>query len=644
LESKHQSIANSAIALWNSSFGNCQERLEYPERVEKALLRLRPIADLQLPFFPESLLSEEPVDGGQPIHFAETQNDSTNFFSSTSSDLVMRKHHTPYLNPFPIDRLRQFTAQVLIEVPRSAPGKRSRDETPEINKRKSRKRDSTPRLRHDDSQIQFEPIVSSPGLDTVLDSQLLTDRQKEVKERQEAEAAMFPDLRSSPRSKDKMQKNTASDAELPFHRSSSSTKLRQTTSPSVERQATPTIVPGGDEDNFVASSPTPTRSLHEHLDISAPPSSPPEAVFKERLVEFTESCDDSNIPSSPPEQVQEVENDTTTSIDPSAQIDPYAIENNPLSTFESSPDQREEPELEAPSSLLESFNDEHGPVLTPMGVEHEQSARVLCDPETEKEEIEPPGTPTRVRDDTPSQQTPKTPNEVFVDAQSNPIFSEQQTVNEDVFEDALSSPRLNMRSAAPDQGSSPLSNLDQSSMLRLMSKFDERSSQANGQGSFVEREQNLRMQTRSSLSKNAGHARDSPSVRTRSQGDATPRMPSSIELDEAAVAIHEPAGSSDQIQKSSSLPSLIPETPGKIPLMAEDEEEDLQDLDPDSTIIVDIRGLNWVEATFAKRSTHRKGSSKKRRHEEVTEDAAGDQGEVLNTQDAKAEGKRLYKI
>jgi len=52
-------------------------------------------------------------------------------------------------------------------------------------------------LRHDDSQIEFARIESSPVPEE--DSQLLTDRQKDVAERQRRDAAaMFPDIQSSP--------------------------------------------------------------------------------------------------------------------------------------------------------------------------------------------------------------------------------------------------------------------------------------------------------------------------------------------------------------------------------------------------------------------------------------------------------------
>lgn len=58
---------------------------------------------------------------------------------------------------------------------------------------------SKTRLRHEDSQIQFAAIESSPLNPQALNSQTLTDHQKEVRTRQYAEGcALFPDIFSSP--------------------------------------------------------------------------------------------------------------------------------------------------------------------------------------------------------------------------------------------------------------------------------------------------------------------------------------------------------------------------------------------------------------------------------------------------------------
>ena len=63
---------------------------------------------------------------------------------------------------------------------------------------------SKPRLHHDDSQVHFAPIEPSPTGSNGVDSQLLTDRQKEVKERQSKETtALFSDIRASPKPKKK---------------------------------------------------------------------------------------------------------------------------------------------------------------------------------------------------------------------------------------------------------------------------------------------------------------------------------------------------------------------------------------------------------------------------------------------------------
>jgi len=53
LRSRHESILNKSIGMWNRTFG-CVEALEYPEDMRKALLRLRFMTDIQTPTFPEA--------------------------------------------------------------------------------------------------------------------------------------------------------------------------------------------------------------------------------------------------------------------------------------------------------------------------------------------------------------------------------------------------------------------------------------------------------------------------------------------------------------------------------------------------------------------------------------------------------------
>ena len=119
------------------------------------------------------------------------------------------------------------------------------------------------RLRHDDSQIQFAAIESSPLQPEAVESQYLTDRQKEVKERQGREAAAFPEIRSSPRSTSR-----PTDYVLP--------KLVFNSKSAVDGETSPTYLPDALMDKLLGSSPTPSskRSSDRRSD-DDPPSSPP---------------------------------------------------------------------------------------------------------------------------------------------------------------------------------------------------------------------------------------------------------------------------------------------------------------------------------------------------------------------------------
>ena len=127
------------------------------------------------------------------------------------------------------------------------------------------------RLRHDDSQIQFAAIESSPlGLEN-RDSQMLTDRQREVKERQGLEAAMFPEIKSSPAAVTK-----ASALHIP------QLAFKPNQAPSVginaDDEISPTLPPNAMMNGFLGSSPTPSSGRHKSQNIfsdDGPPSSPP---------------------------------------------------------------------------------------------------------------------------------------------------------------------------------------------------------------------------------------------------------------------------------------------------------------------------------------------------------------------------------
>lgn len=127
------------------------------------------------------------------------------------------------------------------------------------------------RLRHNDSQVQFAAIDSSPLAPEPTDSQVLTDRQKEVKERQDLEAAMFPEIRSSP-------KRASLPAEYSLPRLVFKPEHGQTLNPAVEEQTSPMYPPDILMNDFLGSSPTPASSKKGTNGMESPdgpPSSPP---------------------------------------------------------------------------------------------------------------------------------------------------------------------------------------------------------------------------------------------------------------------------------------------------------------------------------------------------------------------------------
>ncbi|OBT71769.1 hypothetical protein VF21_09399 [Pseudogymnoascus sp. 05NY08] len=239
LNSKRKPIANSAITLWNTTFGT-KSTLTYPPDVAKALARLRPVADLKLPTFPAAYDEAAPPSGPQ---FIDSDSDSQALSFRCSSRPASRGV-TPYAESSPLPSHRKAKSpHPSIELSKSASKKRLSTRASKLSEKK--KRDTTPRLRHDDSQIQFAAIASSPTAD---DSQLLTDHQREVKERQQEEAAaMFPDLRKSPRMKTRRSgEKLALSSDLPV------TEGTTWGTPSISRVAER-------EDDFITSSPTPRR-------------------------------------------------------------------------------------------------------------------------------------------------------------------------------------------------------------------------------------------------------------------------------------------------------------------------------------------------------------------------------------------------
>lgn len=622
LESKHRTIVNGAIRLWNATFADCTESLDYPPKIKSALLRLRPVADLQLPFFPESTETDISEEHRQPLTFAETQDDSINFLEPIRLDSILSKESMSALDS---SRDRKSTPQALIhgEYPTPGANKRSREETPEMGIRLLKKRVPTPKLRHDDSQIQFEAIDSSPIVDEALESQLLTDRQREVKERQKVDAAMFPDLRSSPRSR-----GTPSTPELPLHRSVS--KPRSISSPGIARQTTPTLILQAEEDDFVNSSPTPTRA-----NTSEPPSSPPEASTKQQVATYDEESD---IPSSPPEIIENLSSVHTTPLFPSAQFDPYAIETTrTVSTYEDTPGES----IQLKTSSASGAPLKAGRITRRSAADvHPSEAESVSKPNQITEStsvLDINSLPDGQDGSATDQQSNKTP--IFHDALTSPVSSDGHAANTEVFEDAVSSPHLDTGKTTTEKASSPISDFDESSMLRLVKEYD--------QGSGRPR-RSVRLST---------GKENQPAEPLVSTDSPCPTRSSDAPAESATGGVHRPvAVYHDKTDKprqepnlapgigsqSSSFPSLIPETPGvkERAFVTDDGDE----LDPDETIFVETPDDYEPYASSRRRRSRAlftrirnwsvSPASKKRKHEEAT----GAEGEVPDSQGHNFEG------
>lgn len=269
--SPHRQVVNETILFWNAKFGG-QRSLEYPPKLESVLRARMVNADIELPAFPDSNIEHVPATLPD---FFETESRDTNTISAQGPASGLQPHQqwaTCELKP---EQSEYFTAQ-------KSPAVNVTTIPNTVDRRSAASGSSTPkaRLRHDDSQIQFALIDSSP-IRFEDDSQHFTEHQKEVKARQNETAQMFPELSSSP-----MAQSTALLRPL-SKRLDFSSEARLTDEDEV---GTPTALPDatGLMSDDLPSSPTPSstkdagqavldldddQATEDELD--EPPSSPP---------------------------------------------------------------------------------------------------------------------------------------------------------------------------------------------------------------------------------------------------------------------------------------------------------------------------------------------------------------------------------
>ncbi len=254
--------------------------MEYPENLRKVLSRLSKVTELQLPTFPYedetevgstrasiSDVTDTRKAMSSPFNFVETQ--------ASQEDNEQVQAWTPAKAASVWPRLQGcITPSKTIRSPRR---QTTSSESKSLRRTIANRISKTPskaRLRHNDSQIHFAPIDSSPLAFDDTDSQLLTDHQMEIKERQTHDAAIFPKLGSSPQSNGRKR-----DQGLPRLNLGLSGQSRGPMEPDDQTSPILPIIDGNLEE-FLGSSPTPRSSRKyssDPLSDGGPPSSPPDA-------------------------------------------------------------------------------------------------------------------------------------------------------------------------------------------------------------------------------------------------------------------------------------------------------------------------------------------------------------------------------
>ncbi|KAL8729474.1 MAG: hypothetical protein Q9166_004722 [cf. Caloplaca sp. 2 TL-2023] len=273
--SRHPTIVNDMITTWNQTFAKA-ESLEYPEPLRVVLTKLRPMVDIGLPSFVED--DDFDIDSS-PFNFVESHGEDTDADAQIAALTTSR-----YLGPTapPVSNRSSHSPAVGVRSSGTSASRRASRMTPRA------------RLRHDYSQIQFAAIDSSPLAPVSDESQHLTDHQKEIKERQEYDAAlMFRDIRSSPREPRSAERSL----ELVLHKKETLGKALD-----ADAEQSPTFPPGDAiMHEFLGSSPTPRSSSKISVDRplnddpgSSPPSSPL-PMFQELLLRARSSLESSKV-------------------------------------------------------------------------------------------------------------------------------------------------------------------------------------------------------------------------------------------------------------------------------------------------------------------------------------------------------------
>ncbi|CUS08597.1 unnamed protein product [Tuber aestivum] len=189
LESRLKPIVNLSVKSWNLTFGE-QESIIYPKRVRGALKRLRPVADLKLPSFLDEL--EDDIIPTPP-QFSESQEGLEEFMQEKEA----------WTSPSPSRSVASpFKPQSRVSSPLTGPREGLFGSRPRRSLGTRNLQNPPARPKHMDSQIEFAAIETDLiGKDGFISNSQLTERQKEVKERQSETAILFGNLNANSTSK-----------------------------------------------------------------------------------------------------------------------------------------------------------------------------------------------------------------------------------------------------------------------------------------------------------------------------------------------------------------------------------------------------------------------------------------------------------
>ncbi|KAI1094126.1 hypothetical protein F5B19DRAFT_447425 [Rostrohypoxylon terebratum] len=498
--SKHKDIVNSVSSMWNRTFEQAEE-IKYPEKLQGVLISIHSYVDIVLPGLDLSTNGS----AGQELSFVESQDD----LDTSNAPLDTESIHQITQTGRPASGRSTTPGSVRLSL---LDGRRP-DITPNTSRPRSARQGTTPRLRHNDSQIQFAPIVSSSPSQDAVESRVLTDRQKEVRERQRENAAMFPHIRSSTEKRKPHRSAVEHQEQI---------KLRETRVATPERSR--------QLEDYVSSTPTPRRG-------------------QAHMIDDHEMTDD--VPSSPPEPRRNLLEEMRPQPRSSDMFIDFPVSSSPVS---GSPVPKRQPTLaiEAPVEqgymeidqdeiMGDSDQDEQGtPKAKPSsGPILQETTDSTQDAVLGKNDIEH-STPRRTRSmgKVPESPPRSSDQELFVDAPTSPVSRTPRTLRSNAVARNQAERASTSSSQAKDR-SFELSDGEERSFARLVVELDSKKCKPqpmNKQGSPVKRKsdkldaENVAVETGSrktrSQSKKEEDSQSSSAVPTSSAEAETPRSSS----------------------------------------------------------------------------------------------------------------------